>query len=59
MSEQMRSSQAVLVSGGPVFGPEPFECEYGPIRSEIFDYIEANTDQAELANGTIGQSFEW
>ena len=31
----------------------------GVLRDEMFAFIDANTDQAALAEGTPGQHFEW
>lgn len=57
--ERPRAPQAVRISGAPLPTPEPFEAEYGPIRDEMLAYIDANTDQDELAKGMVGQRFEW
>jgi hypothetical protein len=46
-------------TANPLRYPEPFNAEYGAIRPEVLDYIDQNTDQAELAGGSVGQRFEW
>lgn len=59
MQQLQRAPQAVVTASGRPNVPQPFEAEYGPIRDEIFAYIEANTNQEELASGEPGQHFEW
>ena len=59
MYETERAPRAVLMTVGRPNVPEPFEADYGPLRDEVFTYIDAHTDQGELAKGEPGQHFEW
>jgi hypothetical protein len=54
-----RPPTVVSFTPKPLPAQEPFEGEYGPLRDEIFSYIDSHTDQKALAGGKPVQCFEW
>ena len=43
----------------PVGVPDPYACEYGPLRDEVFEFIDRHTDQEKLSGGKVVHHFEW
>jgi hypothetical protein len=59
MDQPTRAPRAVVQTVGRLNVPEPYPADYGSLRDEVFAYIDAHTDQEELAKGEPGQHFEW